>query len=145
MRTKRTPRTGWIRLAALAPLMSFALLAGCSRDRVYDSGNGGAAGGCCRGATPESDLGPLVSARPDPARHSGGADGKSPVPAAPIFSKRRQKACPVTGAALGSMGAPVPVSAHGQTIYVCCQGCVARVAHDPDAFLRKVQAERGSL
>ena len=54
-----------------------------------------------------------------------------------------QKTCPVTGHELGSMGAPIPVTVKGQTIYVCCRGCVAKVQRDPDTFLRKVEAERG--
>lgn len=53
-----------------------------------------------------------------------------------------QKTCPVTGAELGSMGPPVPVTVGGQTIYVCCQGCVAKVQRNPDTYLRKVANER---
>ncbi|MHB1426477.1 MAG: hypothetical protein ACYC3I_25225 [Gemmataceae bacterium] len=40
------------------------------------------------------------------------------------------------------MGTPIPVTVKGQTIYVCCRGCVAKVERDPDTYLRKVQAER---
>jgi hypothetical protein len=43
------------------------------------------------------------------------------------------------------MGTPIPVTVKGQTIYVCCRGCVAKVQRDPDAFLRKVAAERGEF
>lgn len=52
-----------------------------------------------------------------------------------------QKTCPVTGKALGAMGPPVPVVVKEQTIYVCCQGCVAKVQGDPDTYLSKVEAE----
>jgi len=55
-----------------------------------------------------------------------------------------QKTCPVTGEKLGSMGAPIPVTVRGQTIYVCCRACIAKVQRDPDTYLRKVQAERAS-
>jgi YHS domain-containing protein len=54
-----------------------------------------------------------------------------------------QKLCPVTGEELGSMGPPIPVNVKGQTIYVCCKGCVAKVQRDPEAFLAKVAGERG--
>jgi YHS domain-containing protein len=54
-----------------------------------------------------------------------------------------QKTCPVTGEALESMGTPIPVTVKGQTIYVCCKSCVAKVQRDPDKYLRKVKAERG--
>jgi len=53
-----------------------------------------------------------------------------------------QKLCPVTDDELGSMGAPIPVTVRGQTIWVCCRGCVAKVQRDPDKYLRKVEAER---
>lgn len=53
-----------------------------------------------------------------------------------------QKTCPVTDEALGSMGPPIPVTVKGQTIFVCCQGCVESVQSDPDAYLAKVMRER---
>ncbi len=43
---------------------------------------------------------------------------------------------------LGAMGDPIPVTVKGQTIYVCCQGCVAKVRRDPEKYLRKVEAEK---
>ena len=69
------------------------------------------------------------------------------VPAAPAATASArayggQKTCPVTGAELGSMGPPVPVSVSGQTVYVCCRGCAAKVKRDPDKYLAKVEAER---
>jgi len=53
-----------------------------------------------------------------------------------------QKTCPVTGEELGSMGPAIPVAVKGQTIYVCCEGCVKRVQRDPDAFIAKAMRER---
>lgn len=53
-----------------------------------------------------------------------------------------QKLCPVTGDELGSMGAPIPVTVRGRTIWLCCRGCVTKVQRDPDKYLRKVEAER---
>lgn len=53
-----------------------------------------------------------------------------------------QKTCPVSGEALQSMGPPVPVSVKGQTIYVCCAGCVEAVQNEPDIYLAKVMGER---
>jgi hypothetical protein len=68
------------------------------------------------------------------------AQQNSSPPAASGFGG--QKTCPVTGQALGSMGPPVPVTVKGQTIYVCCQGCVATVQGDPDTYLAKAMRER---
>lgn len=54
-----------------------------------------------------------------------------------------QKTCPVSGERLGSMGPAIPVKAKGETIFVCCKGCVADVQRDPDTYFAKVAAERG--
>lgn len=50
----------------------------------------------------------------------------------------RQQVCPVTGARLGSMGDPIKVLVDGQPLYLCCQGCVAKVKNAPEAYLAKV-------
>jgi hypothetical protein len=70
--------------------------------------------------------------------------GANPKPAPSPVSQAKwggQTLCPVTGDKLGSMGTPVPVTAKGRTIYVCCQGCIDEVKADPDTFLRKVDAD----
>jgi len=133
------------------------VLAGCrsSNSSQNNSGGGccGGGGGCCRGATPNDP--PAASSRPSSAaidplaappanRGDSVAANRSPSSALPSQGLYGgQKTCPVTGEPLGSMGAPIPVTVKGQTIYVCCRGCVAKVQRDPDAFLRKVEAERG--
>ncbi len=55
-----------------------------------------------------------------------------------------QKTCPVTGETLGSMGAPVRVEANDQTVWVCCEGCVAAVKENPRQFSQQVHNEIGS-
>ena len=52
-----------------------------------------------------------------------------------------QKFCPVTGEPLESMGGAIPVKAHGETVYVCCQGCVDAVKKAPEKYLAIVHAE----
>jgi hypothetical protein len=55
-----------------------------------------------------------------------------------------QRICPVTGAALGSMGVPVKITLRGQTVFVCCQGCVGKAKRSPDEILKKLaEAKRG--
>ncbi len=49
-----------------------------------------------------------------------------------------QRACPITGAAIGSMGVPVKIILRGQPVFVCCKGCVAKAKKDPDGTLKKV-------
>lgn len=53
-----------------------------------------------------------------------------------------QKNCPVMDEPLGSMGPEIPVSVQGETIYVCCRGCAAKVQRDPEKYLSQVRAER---
>lgn len=47
----------------------------------------------------------------------------------------QQKTCPVTGAALGSMGGPIKLLVGNQPVYLCCQGCLGKVQQNPDYYL----------
>ncbi len=51
-----------------------------------------------------------------------------------------QKTCPITGARLGSMGKPFKMDVQGQTLFLCCKGCVGQVNADPAAALKKLEA-----
>ena len=50
-----------------------------------------------------------------------------------------QKFCPITGLQLGSMGVPVKITLKGQTVFLCCPGCVEEAKKDPDKTLKKVK------
>ncbi|MCA9091220.1 MAG: efflux RND transporter periplasmic adaptor subunit, partial [Planctomycetaceae bacterium] len=58
-----------------------------------------------------------------------------------------QEVCPVTGAKLGSMGAPLRATANGQTVFLCCAGCEGKLADRPDYYLSRLSrvSERGVL
>ncbi len=90
--------------AVLAGFVGAAILlqTGCSSTRS-GCGGGGCNGGCCR--SKGADSASLGQSRQE----------------AEAVAYAGQKTCPVTGEALGSMGAPVPVTVKGQTIYVCCE------------------------
>jgi hypothetical protein len=49
-----------------------------------------------------------------------------------------QKVCPITGARLGSMGAPIKITVEGQSVFLCCDGCKDQALKDPKATLAKV-------
>jgi YHS domain-containing protein len=55
-----------------------------------------------------------------------------------------QRTCPVTGEDLDPAGGATPVTVGGQTIYVCCAGCAAKVKLFPDKYLAKAAAERAA-
>jgi cytochrome c551/c552 len=46
-----------------------------------------------------------------------------------------QKACPVSGEALGSMGGPIKVTRGGKSVFLCCPNCLKPVLAAPDKFL----------
>lgn len=47
-----------------------------------------------------------------------------------------QGKCPVSGAALGSMGVPLKIDLPDQSIWICCDGCKGQLVADPDKFLK---------
>jgi len=49
-----------------------------------------------------------------------------------------QKACPVTGAKLGSMGTPYKMSLGERIVFLCCKGCEGAVKKDPAGILKKL-------
>lgn len=60
------------------------------------------------------------------------------LPAADRKLALAQRVCPVTGAALGSMGVPVKITLRGQTVFLCCKGCMGKAKRDPDEMLKKL-------
>lgn len=56
----------------------------------------------------------------------------------------RQGICPVTGGKLGSMGEPVRVDlVGGRSLFVCCEGCIAKVRANPDFYLARLAQPHG--
>jgi Cu(I)/Ag(I) efflux system membrane fusion protein len=53
-----------------------------------------------------------------------------------------QRVCPISGLALGGMGAPYKMEVNGRTLFLCCKGCEKAVLKDPDAALRKLEAAK---
>ncbi|WP_435016059.1 efflux RND transporter periplasmic adaptor subunit [Tundrisphaera sp. TA3] len=49
-----------------------------------------------------------------------------------------QKICPVTNAALGSMGKPIPTEVEGRTIWTCCGSCPPQIKAKPAKFLARL-------
>jgi YHS domain-containing protein len=54
-----------------------------------------------------------------------------------------QTICPVTKQPLGTHGRPLKVVVEGRPIFVCCQGCIAKVQQNPELYLSPVA--RGSF
>ena len=85
---------------------------------------------CCGSADPSSPA--MMAAEP----------GGLPAPAKSdqeLIAK--QKTCPVTDQALGSMGQPVKVTVKGRTVFLCCAGCKARLLKNADKYLAKLDKQ----
>lgn len=87
---------------------------------------------------------PIANILPVPEKPKKALPDNS-VTAPPVLAKPLpyggQTTCPVTGGELGSHGSPIPITVQGQTIYVCCQGCVKTVQDNPATYWQKVQKE----
>ncbi len=46
-----------------------------------------------------------------------------------------QGVCPVLNQPLGGHGAPIKISSNGQSVFVCCKGCVDKVKQNPEKYL----------
>ena len=53
----------------------------------------------------------------------------------------KQKICPVTGAALDSMGGPIRVKVAGRVVFICCKMCEKKLRKDPAKYLAKLPAK----
>ena len=51
----------------------------------------------------------------------------------------KQRVCPVSGAALGSMGTPLKVRVKDQDVFLCCAGCEDTLLANPDKYLAKLK------
>ena len=51
----------------------------------------------------------------------------------------KQKMCPVSDEALGSMGVPLKFTVNDQVVFVCCEGCKKPVEENPEKFLAKIK------
>jgi len=104
----------------------------------------------------QSDQTPADQGKPDPGRRAP-TEGWSPEPRVAVAAPEgddlknieqlpeadrqlalKQRICPVTGAALGSMGVPVKITLRGQPVFLCCQGCVGKAKRSPDEMLKKL-------
>lgn len=78
-------------------------------------------------------------AGPRPAQTVPPKDSVGPATAADEAAITAQRVCPVSNQPLGAMGTPLRVTINGQTLYVCCKGCVSRVQQDPAKYFAKVK------
>jgi Cu(I)/Ag(I) efflux system membrane fusion protein len=73
------------------------------------------------------------------SRFGDGSNGPSPRGRRVLFlgSVQEQKDCPVTNAALGSMGAPIEVQVGGRKVWTCCGSCEPKLKARPARYLAR--------
>ncbi|MHC4398947.1 MAG: hypothetical protein ACYTG0_04635 [Planctomycetota bacterium] len=76
--------------------------------------------------------------QPGHAEHSEYAEELSQLSATDRALAEKQKACPVSGQPLGSMGKPYKVTVNGREVFLCCQGCEGEIKGNPDEYLAKL-------
>lgn len=93
-------------------------------------------------ANPPSDGAPASSssARPklSPEDEAEIQASLAKLPPADRKAAEAQRLCPIQGEPLGSMGVPVKLTLKGETVFVCCKGCVGQAQKDPDKTLKAV-------
>lgn len=106
--------------------------------------------GCGRTAPQPSPHAPQHNAKPATTAGSPDAGNANPAvkPETPSgladlspedrAAAEAQKVCPVSGEALGSMGAPYKITVKGRDVFLCCSGCEAQIMKDPDKYLAKL-------
>ncbi len=136
----------WVWPVALSLVFVFS---GCAKDRTALLGmpggggcGGGGCGGCGSSPSPAGyaavadyrATGGATMPQHDMSRQAMASQSMQQPMAASGGSVINNKLCPVMGEPLGSMGGPVPVTVDGETLFVCCRGCVKKVKADPAKY-----------
>ncbi len=102
---------------------------------------------CCKGCLGKFQKNPqyyLDKMAPAAAAGAGGQIRVATATTADQAAIEAQGKCPVSGNALGRMGVPVKLTVGGQSLFVCCKGCVAKVQAKPDYYLAKAAELRAA-
>ncbi len=103
----------------------------------------------CGGGTPTPTPKP-TSAEHAGAEHAGTTANTGPAANLAKLSvedkelAEGQKVCPMTGEPLGSMGVPPKITLNGQTVFLCCNGCIKDAKADPDKTLKALAEKKAN-
>ena len=119
----------WACALAAATMVGFS---GCNTSAPPD----GATGSADQGAADQAD-----HSQHNHATDSGDskiAEALAALAPADRAAAEKQKVCPVSDDALGSMGTPKKVLVKGREVFICCDGCRQALEDDPDKYLAKL-------
>ncbi len=97
------------------------------------------------GCSSKSGSEPVATTTAETANHAGGGDSDKSLPGLAELSPEdrasaeQQQICPVSGEALGKMGAPVKIDVKGQPVWICCVHCKDEVMANTDKYLAKLK------
>ncbi len=98
---------------------------------------------CCKGCLGKIQKNPAAYLpKSTPAQTGNGAATSNKLTVSTSTSAdrtaiARQRVCVVAGSRLGGMGTPVKVTLNGQSLFLCCKGCVGKVEKDPAGYFAK--------
>lgn len=104
----------------------------------------------CTGRTTkekEQDVSPQTSSVP-PVKESSVAtteEGPSGLMELSVEDRelaKKQKVCPVSGDALGTMGKPFKTVVSGKTVFLCCPGCEKEFQSNAEKYYLKMEKQR---
>ncbi|HID78710.1 MAG TPA: YHS domain-containing protein [Planctomycetaceae bacterium] len=120
-------------LSLLATALFAWALAGC--------GGSQESGTAPSGDQPAEQAGAQSSAEHEHGEHAEHAEHGAAMAELPDEDRalaEKQKICPVSGEALGSMGTPFKIVHEGKTVFLCCEGCKDKFLQDPESYLAKL-------
>jgi hypothetical protein len=111
------------RLFIIALVAAFStVLAGCKEDAA-DSGTGD------EGTATSGDTGTAADEI---------TEAMAQLPAEDRALAEKQKTCPVSDQALGSMGKPIKVAVGDRDVFICCEGCEEELKNNSEKYLAKL-------
>jgi YHS domain-containing protein len=72
-----------------------------------------------------------AATQPQPSQSSFSAEDRQLI--------EKQKTCPVSGQALGSMDGPYRTEVEGKVVFLCCKSCTTALNKDPAKYLAKLK------
>jgi hypothetical protein len=97
--------------------------------------------GAGQGAGSERRDGIPVTPASPPSESADIAEALRHLPAEDRALAEKQKVCPVTGQALGSMGTPPVLTVEGRKVFLCCKGCEGKLLKEPGKYLKKLDGK----
>ena len=122
-------------LSLLVTLSSVVWLSGCGSSVENDQPAPTSVSSVDQNHADHADAGHDHGTAGQEADRNANADAFAELSTADRLLAERQKTCPVTKMALGSMGTPIKVLVGDRDVFICCEGCREKLLENADEFL----------